>query len=260
MSRTGIEPCSAEVMQQLAIVCSFVCMCNENGGQICVDGSLLLYNTLNKNSQILVEHPYYLPEEKAPVPIMNSGGWNDFIPSLGRLIGSSRLAKTEGIPQNVIDAYLKREINMAGVRTIKGYESIESYEAGELSIPDTVIVQDRNMPAVWKDGNLLGVGEIKFPPDDWNDRQYEAATRIAGDEKKVHTLNPTSCMCSGKKQNLREEVGQPAELVAAIKKRREEEAQMLVSVAAFASSIARVNPYAAATEAFFEVLGSTPAY
>ena len=197
MSRTGIEPCSAEVMAQLMIVCAAVCQCNGNGGQQCVDNLLLLHNIANPKSQILQEHPYYLPKKGAPNPILKSGGWDNFIPSFGRMIGATRLQK-KGVPQEIINAYLQRKINMNGVRTIDGYSSIEKYTKGELSIPDTVIVKDRTQPAIGD--NVLGVGEVKFPKDDWDDDQYRAARRIARGGKKVHTLTPKSCSCGEKKQ------------------------------------------------------------
>ena len=257
MSKTGIEPCSAEVMRILAIICSFVCHCNGKGGQKCVDGMLLMYNQLNKNSQILIEHPYYIPKVGSPIPLIPSGGWEKFIASIGRITGGARLSKTESIPQKVLDAYLKREIKYKDIREM-GYEDIEELQSGELSIPDTVIVSNRADSAVGE--NVLGVGEIKFEGDRWRDEngQYEAATAIAGGEEKVHTLTPKSCKCRDGRQELDKAAGQAAEdLLTRQAESKKSLDALMANLAAAAAFVRRRNPVGA----FFDILLTpTPAY
>lgn len=257
MSREGIEPCcSDEVLRNVAVICSFVCLCDGKGGQKCVDSLLLLHNAATKESQILAEHPYYIPKEGSPIPLIPKGGWEEKICSLGRMIGAARLAKTEGIPQDVMEDYLNGGLKYRDIRE-KGYEDIKKYEKGELSIPDTVIVRDRNAPAVGD--NMLGVAEIKYPPDDWQRGQFEAASRIAGGDDKVHTLTPTSCKCSNGEQELDEKAGQPA-IAAAARKEQQEAAQKQLVMLQEAAALAYLASKSPAGLFFDILLTPTPAY
>jgi hypothetical protein len=85
---------------------------------------------------------------------------------------------------------------------------------------------------------ILGLGEVKFPPDDWSDDQYDNAARIAGGEDNVHTLTPESCLCAGEKQKLEERAGQPALDTAADKAQAQALAQMAVNLAELAAKTA----------------------
>jgi hypothetical protein len=80
-----------------------------------VDILLAAYNLSNKNSQILVEHPFYLPENEDLIPLLPMSLWDSKLPSIGRLIGTSRLAKSD-VPQEVIDDYLKSELKYKALR------------------------------------------------------------------------------------------------------------------------------------------------
>lgn len=107
-------------------------------------------------------------------------------------MGLTRLAKTPDISDEIMNDYLQKKTRYKDIRELGNWD-IEKYQKGELSIPDTVIVRDRNKPAIGD--NVLAVAEVKFPPDDWHEGQYEAASRIAGGESNVHTLTPKSCQC-----------------------------------------------------------------
>lgn len=270
MSRTGISPCEPEVLMNLAIICSFVCFCNLNPSkskderpanatppektsgqqtkeidyrQACVDAMLISYNILNDDSKILVEHPFYVPKFGEPVPLLPMDMWDETLPSLGRMLGTSRLAKA-GVPREVIEDYLRNRLTYRMLRDRGTIGDIGPYSAGELSIPDTVIVWNRNYPA--HSGNIRGVGEIKFPGDSWDDQQYLNAVRIAGGEENVHTLTPESCLCDGEKQKLEERTGQPALQVAAVKEQELARLQMATNLAELAAAISsfagRRNP------------------
>jgi hypothetical protein len=217
---------------------------------------LFAYNRMNAHSQILAEVPFYLPKDGEPVPLLPMTLPDSRFPSLGRLLGASRLTKS-GVPREVIDDYLENGLHYKTLRDRGSIRNVESYSSGELSIPDTVIVKNRNEPATRS--NIFGVGEVKFPPDDWDDKQYKNATRIAGgDEDKVHTLKPESCLCRGEEQQLEKSAGQPALDVAAQKAADRQRSQMVLDAARLAVPLSRAvlsrNPYTMVPHMLLEAL------
>jgi len=172
---------------------------------------LNVYNATYGNDQILVEQPFYVPKdlEQLPSQLPFTTKWT-------RLWNLIKLIKTDGVPQDVIDDYANGQTfgDLRGMNRIPG--DVASYAKGELSIPDTVIVNDPSLPAT--PNNIQAIGEVKFPPDKWTDQQYYNATRIAGGkntelgESKVETLTPKadSCNCDGEKQRVDQKAGQPA--------------------------------------------------
>lgn len=74
-------------------------------------------------------------------------------------------------------------------------EHSPTYKAGIGLIrrPDVVIVKDASKPPT--QDNIKQIVEMKFPPDTLTTRQRDAYALIAGDDKKLATLEPADCDC-----------------------------------------------------------------
>jgi VRR-NUC domain len=64
---------------------------------------------------------------------------------------------------------------------------------GQIRRPDVVIVNDPSRPPT--QDNIKQIVEMKFPPDALSGPQKEAYVNIAGDDKKLKTLQPSDCNC-----------------------------------------------------------------
>jgi VRR-NUC domain len=64
---------------------------------------------------------------------------------------------------------------------------------GQIRRPDVVIVKDPTKPPT--QDNIKQIVEMKFPPDQISDKQKLAYEDIAGDPKKLKTLQPSDCNC-----------------------------------------------------------------
>lgn len=74
-------------------------------------------------------------------------------------------------------------------------EHSPKYKAGIGLIrrPDVVVVNDPSKPPT--QDNIKQIVEMKFPPDRLTARQRDAYVLIAGEEKKLATLEPRDCDC-----------------------------------------------------------------
>jgi hypothetical protein len=99
---------------------------------------------------------------------------------------------------------MDREIATMGHRYLPGWitkywgtqpEHSASYTAGLGLIrrPDVVIVKDPAKPPT--QDNIKQIVEMKFPPDKLSKPQADAYREIAGDQRKLETLEPSQCDC-----------------------------------------------------------------
>ncbi|WP_447894321.1 hypothetical protein [Vreelandella sp. GE22] len=103
---------------------------------------------------------------------------------------------------------IKRDRAQGILLTESEKNSAEGYTRGDMRIPDAVVLRDPNGKPT--QDNLLGVIEVKFPPDDWGDGQERAYEGIAGGEEKLHLLTPERCKCDGPQQTKYAPETQPA--------------------------------------------------
>ncbi|MBA2779748.1 hypothetical protein [Billgrantia kenyensis] len=204
MSDTGAQQCPLDndIESRLSIVCSFVCTCNEvpnkgSGGinlkQSCVDVGIQRLNE-TCDTGLRVQVPYYMGSAPpSPLLLKDAEGLETIEPirnfghSINRIVRMKR------------DGALLTE-------TAKNRE--EGYTRGELRIPDAVALRDPNGRPT--QDNLLGVIEVKFPPDDWGPGQEVAYRDIAGGRDKLKLLTPERCSCDGPRQTEYETDTQPA--------------------------------------------------
>ncbi|MBZ9560522.1 hypothetical protein KGQ96_20980 [Halomonas coralii] len=191
-------PLDNTIESRLAIVCSFVCTCNvvPNVGkagqslkQSCVDQGLLAYNK-TCDTGIRPQVAYFM-KANPPRPLMLKGRDGEEINEPIRNFGHAynRIRQYLTLPE-----YVKDEV--------------EGYTRGDMRIPDAVVVRDPHKPPT--QDNLLGVVEVKFPPDGWNGGQEDAYRKIAGDPDDLHELTPQTCACDGPRQQQYAEARQPA--------------------------------------------------
>ncbi|MGR2740820.1 hypothetical protein ACUY1T_20435 [Billgrantia sp. Q4P2] len=207
MSDNGAQQCPLEndIESRLGIVCSFVCTCNEvpnqgRGGinlkQSCVDIGIARLNE-TCDTGLRVQVPYYVPVNQAetPMPLMikDAEGRETVEPirNFGHAINRIVSMKRRNLPISETEK-----------------NRIEGYNRGELRIPDAVALRDPNGSPT--QDNLLGVIEVKFPPDDWRPDQRQAYERIAGERDNLKLLTPERCGCDGPRQTQYETDAQPA--------------------------------------------------
>ncbi|MCE8040478.1 MAG: hypothetical protein ACXIU5_02115 [Halomonadaceae bacterium] len=204
MSDNGAQQCPLDndIESRLGIVCSFVCTCNVvpnkgQGGinlkQSCVDLGLMSLNE-TCDTGLRVQVPYYMGSSPpSPLLLKDAEGLETIEPirnfghSINRIVSMKR------------NGALLTE-------TAKNRE--EGYTRGELRIPDAVALRDPNGKPT--QDNLLGVIEVKFPPDDWGPGQEVAYRDIAGGRDKLKLLTPERCSCDGPRQTEYETDTQPA--------------------------------------------------
>jgi len=162
------------------VLCSAICKCKNVPGvgkdgrslkQTCVSGRL-------KGLDAALEHrsPYkseinYDMTRQPPAPIMNSDAetkGHDWLPGW-------------------IKKYWDRPDEEGNVRP--PFES----GVGMIRRPDVVIVNDPTKAPT--QDNIKQVVEIKFPPDDWSERQQKDYERIAGGAHKLEKIGPDDCDC-----------------------------------------------------------------
>ncbi|WP_447529905.1 hypothetical protein [Vreelandella sp. TE19] len=197
MSETNAQPCPLgdDIESRLAIMCSFVCTCEvvpnqgRNGinlKQSCVDRGLQQYNE-SCDTGIRVQVPYYMRDTPpSPLLVKDEDGQEttDPIPGFGHAI--NRIIK------------IKRDRARGILLTESAKNRAEGYTRGDMRIPDAVVLRDPNDKPT--QDNLLGVVEVKFPPDDWGAGQEEAYEQIAGADHKLRLLTPGRCGCDGPRQ------------------------------------------------------------
>lgn len=219
MSGISAQACPLDdgIDSRLAIVCSFVCTCNivpnigNNGQQLkqsCVDAGLQQHNKRCDTS--IRQQVFYNTRPNPPAPLLekDADGEETIQPLRNFGHALNRVKK-----QNIATAIA------AGMSKDK----IESYTRGDMRIPDAVVLKDTNGKPT--QDNLMGVIEVKFPPDDWGDGQEKAYEEIAGDEDKLHLLTPEadSCACDGAKQTGYEDETQPQPAEVTYRDRLEEQ-------------------------------------
>lgn len=204
MSDTGAQQCPLDndIESRLGIVCSFVCTCNEvpnkgSGGinlkQSCVDVGIQRLNE-TCDTGLRVQVPYYMGSSPpSPLLVKDAEGQETVEPirNFGHAIN-----RVKGL--NIA----------AGVAAGMVKDEVESYTRGDMRIPDAVALRDPNGRPT--QDNLLGVIEVKFPPDDWGEGQEAAYVEIAGNEDDLHLLTPEECQCDGPRQERYAPETQPA--------------------------------------------------
>lgn len=207
MSGTSAQACPIDddIESRLAIVCSFVCTCEEvpnrgrngiNLKQSCVDRGLQQLNE-SCDTGIRVQVPYYMGDTPpSPLLVKDNEGQEttDAIPSFGHAINRIRKIKRDRAQGILLPETEKNRI--------------EGYTRGDMRIPDAVVLRDPNGKPT--QDNMLGVIEVKFPPDDWGRGQKEAYERIGGGKDKLKLLTPEKCGCDGPLQTKYAPVIQPA--------------------------------------------------
>lgn len=204
MSDNGAQQCPLgnDIESRLGIVCSFVCTCNEvpnqgRGGinlkQSCVDIGITRLNE-TCDTGLRVQVPYYMGDSPpSPLLLKDAEGRETLAPirNFGHAINRIVSMKRNG-------EFL----------TETGKNREEGYTRGDMRIPDAVALRDPNGSPT--QDNLLGVIEVKFPPDAWGRGQERAYATIAGGEDKLKLLTPERCGCDGPRQTQYETDTQPA--------------------------------------------------
>lgn len=207
MSGTSAQACPIDddIESRLAIVCSFVCTCEKvpnrgrngiNLKQSCVDRGLLQLNE-SCDTGIRVQVPYYMGDTPpSPLLVKDNEGQEttDAILSFGHAINRIRR--------------IKRDRAQGILLTESEKNRAEGYTRGDMRIPDAVVLRDPNGKPT--QDNMLGVIEVKFPPDDWGDGQERAYERIAGADHKLRLLTPGRRGCDGPLQTEYAPETQPA--------------------------------------------------
>jgi hypothetical protein len=121
-----------------------------------------LYPTIN------VEVPYDIPDDMTaePQPLMSSSETSNFWPDAA------------GNPRPLPKPY-------------PGFWMF-SRAGGTTRVPDIVITKDPTQPP--QKPNIARVVEIKFPPDQWREGQFEAYSRIDPTGEPLQ-LSPEACLC-----------------------------------------------------------------
>ncbi|WP_445009886.1 VRR-NUC domain-containing protein [Vreelandella stevensii] len=207
MSGTSAQACpiNDDIESRLAIICSFVCTCEEvpnrgrngiNLKQSCVDRGLQQLNE-TCDTGIRVQVPYYMGDSPpSPLLVKDDEGQEttEAIPNFGHAINRIRR--------------IKRDRAQGVLLTESEKNRAEGYARGDMRIPDAVVLRDPNGKP--EQNNLLGVIEVKFPPDDWGPGQREAYEQIAGENHKLRLLTPERCGCDGPLQTEYAPETQPA--------------------------------------------------
>lgn len=166
-------------------LCSVICKCSsmptigvdgQRLKQQCVSGRLRAADAIGDHRSLYKAEINYDMSRDPPAPIMDSGvatKAHDYLPGW-------------------IQKYWP------------GGLSEYSPGVGNIRRPDVVIVSDPSLPPT--QDNIKNVVEIKFPPDQIDQKQQDAYRRIAGDSSKVAILGPNDCGCSGEPSNERENV------------------------------------------------------
>lgn len=176
MSNIGCSTCPKSPLDEIAIICSFVCVCDikplesksgSNLKQACVNKGIEWMHASGQGTNILPEVGYFMGTSP-PSPLMKDGDHD--------------------IPQPIRNHWHR-------FNKVKGLlkEKEEAYTRGQLRIPDSVITKDPSKPPT--QDNLKAVVEVKFPGDKWGDGQEKAYIEIAGDDEKLEELTPNTCGC-----------------------------------------------------------------
>lgn len=275
------------VMKELAILCSFVCVCDKNPiekaskkkvftaeipmgkkkpqyRQSCVDGLAEAYLSINTNSPIVPEAPYYVGEDKTVIPLLQRAEQRV---SWRRAIYATRLAKAVAggtLEDDKLYEYLNKVTSLKKLKetlAAAGVDYANLDPTNQLKKPDAVILRDAK--GTLDPSNVAGIAEIKFPSDKWDGEQYKGYLIIAGgDKKKIHTLTPTSCMCQEGKSGY-EAVHVPEAAHAVEKQYLDEAAKAAVAQQSLSFSIPKppqgfVETLAAAAAAIATGLAASP--
>lgn len=159
------------------VLCSAMCQCDKmpdiakDGKQLkqgCVSGRLKALDVLLAHRSPYKQEINYDMSKSPPAPIMDGG-----IATMGHSYLPGWIRKYWGTEP----------------------EHAPSFKAGQGLIrrPDVVIVNDPTKPPT--QDNIKQIVEMKFPPDAISREQQAAYEIIAGDEKKLTTLQPSHCGC-----------------------------------------------------------------
>lgn len=204
-------PCGSE-LQQLAVICSFICVCNEsplkrkgrNLRQLCVDVGLGLYGDCVPDSPFIPEVPYIVnPVTQQAVPIFDTvdepqkGKWKAHVAAAR--VAAALSGGTDEEQEKMVDTTLDLAAKMAMDK-----KKATLAAAGRIRRPDVIILKDPLSGSLHPD-NIKKVIEIKFPGDRYRGKQKDDYKILAGnDPNKLKTLSPEadSCNCKGKDQHL----------------------------------------------------------
>ena len=178
MTDVACSTCPQTDMDEIAIICSFVCVCDikplkGKGGanlkQLCVSKGLDWMRKEKVGLTILPEVGYYM-KPNPPVPLM---GKKD----------------VDGLPEPIKNHWHR-------FNKVKGLlkEEGETYSNGMLRIPDVIITHNPDLPPT--QDNIKQVVEIKFPGDTWGKGQKEAYEEIAGPNALLTPMTTSSCGCN----------------------------------------------------------------
>lgn len=187
MSNIGCSTCPKSPLNELAIICSFVCVCDIKPLKS-RSGSKLKQACVNKGIEWMHE----------------SGQGTNILPEVGYFMGESPprpLLKND-------DADLPEPIKNHWHRfnKVKGLlkEQGETYSKGLLRIPDVIITKDPSKPPT--QDNIKKVVEVKFPGDTWGEGQKEAYEDIAADPEDLELLTPDECGCNSNSKKTHPEL------------------------------------------------------
>lgn len=166
-----VATCS-DCVDPYALICKYVCCCNEfptrknkKGAllkQACVDANMALSEDTKKANLTI-----------APIYNMNTNP-------------PSQIYKSDGSAPagNVFEAVKLVTLSTVG----SGREGVEQYSKGSIRIPDLVLTRDSDQRA--EGDNIDKVFEIKFPGDKWGKGQKAAYEKISGTSLKVIKIIP----------------------------------------------------------------------
>lgn len=220
-------PCGLD-LQHLAIICSFVCLCeqspikkkgnNKEYKQLCFDIGLDLYSKAVPCSPFVTEVPYIVNSQTAQaVPVFDH-------------INSPRkgMYKTAMLSARIAAAITKKDdiddfIEKNAYYSVKAFGDAKKKDLlsyGKLRRPDVIIMKDPSTGSL-KTKNIRKVVEIKFPgdryrgsknltnngkiPGKYKTTQERDSIIIAGNDPsklKTVTINEP-CWCKGKDQNVK---------------------------------------------------------
>ena len=160
------------------VLCSAMCQCDKtpNVGkdgrqlkQVCVAERLKGLDKLLEHRSVYKEELNYDMTKTPPAPIMDS------------------TIDTKG--HDYLPGWIKKYWG-----TEPEHPPKFSAGRGLIRRPDVVIVKDPSKPPT--QDNIKQIVEMKFPPDSMSPEQKTDYETIAGDEKKLRTLEPSDCDCN----------------------------------------------------------------
>ncbi len=180
MSNIGCSTCPKSPLDEIAIICSFVCVCDinplesksgSNLKQACVNKGIDWMHASGQGTNILPEVGYFMGTSP-PSPLMKDGDHD--------------------IPQPIRNHWHR-------FNKVKNLLKDDAYRQYMLRIPDVIVTKDPTKPPT--QDNIKKVVEIKFPNDDWGPEQEEDYELIAGDPDDLEKLTVDKCGCKSDSKN-----------------------------------------------------------